>query len=269
MAKCANCGVENPEDSRFCIGCGNAIEVSTESSGLKCPGCGADVPPESKFCVGCGKPMPAQGITVKQICTSCGAESGPGSKFCTGCGKDLQGASSQQATATQPEIIGPPFQRFLDNIDQKMKAASFDKIDVPPLLNLDKSFRRQKLELSKIGHVTTFCGIKCINEPATAAHLQSFSPNVFDYALRNKGYLARNAFQPLVVYPVIVASGCSEDASKFLDSYWPKHWMAYEFPIVVDVISKRLMYHQSKPLWGWMYHESIKKDADSLFTPAL
>ena len=54
MAKCPNCGVENPENSRFCIGCGNAITVSEESSGLKCSGCGAEVPPESKFCVGCG-----------------------------------------------------------------------------------------------------------------------------------------------------------------------------------------------------------------------
>jgi hypothetical protein len=43
--------------------------------------------------------------------------------------------------------------------------------------------------------------------------------------------------------------------------------MAYEFPVVVDVISKRLICHQSKPFWGWMYHESIKKDAESLFTP--
>jgi hypothetical protein len=174
-------------------------------------------------------------------------ENEAGGKFVQA-GKDLQGSSSPQ-TATAPRSNRLSFQRFVA-IDDKMKTASFDKIDVPPLLNLDRSFRRQKLELSKIGHVTTFCGIKCINEPATAAHLQSFSPNVFDYAVRNKGYLARNAFQPLVVYPVIVASGCSTDATKFLDSYWPKHWMAYEFPVVVDVISRRLICHQSKPFWA-------------------
>lgn len=269
MAKCSSCGVENPDDSRFCVGCGNAVAVSEGSSGPTCPGCGAEVPPESKFCVGCGQPTPARGMTVKQICTSCGVENEPGGKFCTGCGKDLQGVPGQQTTAPSTGDLGPTFQRFLESIDQKMKAASFDKIDVPPLLNLDRSFRRQKLELSKIGHVTTFCGIKCLNEPATTAHVQSFSPNVFDYAVRNKGYLARNAFQPLVVYPVLVASGCSPDAVKFLDSYWPKHWMAYEFPVVVDIASKRLIYHQSKPFWGWMYHESIKNDAESLFTPAL
>ena len=269
MAKCPNCGVENPDDSRFCIGCGIAVAVSTVSSGLKCAGCGAEIPPESKFCVGCGQPVPAQGITVEQFCTSCGAKNEAASKFCTGCGKDLQGASSQQTTASPSGIIGVPFQRFLESIDQKMKGASFDKIDVPPLLNLDRSFRRQKLELSKIGHVTTFCGIKCINEPATAAYVRSFSPNVFDYALKNKGYLARNALQPLVVYPVIVASGCTPDAVKFLDSYWPKHWMAYEFPVVVDASTRQLFYHRSKPFWGWMYHESIKKDAESLFALSL
>lgn len=267
MAKCTSCGVENPDDSRFCMGCGNAIAAGKESPGRKCPGCGAEAPAESKFCVGCGKPMPVQGVAVKQICASCGVENEPGSKFCTGCGNDLQGPSGPQAAATGG--IGPPVQLFLAGLDEKMKAASFDRIDVPPLLNLDRSFRRQKLELAKIGHVTTFCGIQCIQEPATAAYVQSFSPNVFGYALKNKGYLARNAFQPLVVYPVIVASGCSPDAVKFLDSYWPKHWMAYEFPVVVDASTGQLFYHRSKPFWGWMYHESIKKDAESLFAPSL
>jgi hypothetical protein len=168
MAKCPNCGVENPDDSRFCIGCGNAIAAGKDASGSNVQ-VAAPRYPRIEILRWMRGRIPVQGMTVKQICTSCGVENEPGGKFCTGCGKDLQGPSSEETAAAPQGAIGPPFQRFLGAIDDKMKAASFDKIDVPPLLNLDRSFRRQKLELSKIGHVTTFCGIKCLNEPATAA----------------------------------------------------------------------------------------------------
>ncbi len=107
-----------------------------------------------------------------------------------------------------------------------------------------------------------------MSDPAKATHLKAYSASIFDYALRNKGYFARNAFQPLVVYPVIVAPGCEADARQFIESYWPKHWMAFEYPVVIDPASKALFIHRSKPLWRFLDHESIRKDAEALFNPA-
>ena len=45
--KCPHCQHENPEDARFCNGCGHKLE-------LACPECGKVNPPGSKFCNGCG-----------------------------------------------------------------------------------------------------------------------------------------------------------------------------------------------------------------------
>ena len=45
--KCQNCQHENPEDARFCNGCGQKLE-------LPCPSCGKVNPPGSRFCNGCG-----------------------------------------------------------------------------------------------------------------------------------------------------------------------------------------------------------------------
>ena len=45
--KCPKCGHENPEDARFCNGCGRKLE-------LACPECGKVNPPESRFCNACG-----------------------------------------------------------------------------------------------------------------------------------------------------------------------------------------------------------------------
>jgi class 3 adenylate cyclase/tetratricopeptide (TPR) repeat protein len=45
--KCPKCQFENPEDARFCNGCGHKLE-------LACPECGKINPPASRFCNGCG-----------------------------------------------------------------------------------------------------------------------------------------------------------------------------------------------------------------------
>ncbi len=269
MVKCQGCGTENPDKSRFCIGCGKEIPPEVSTAPGCCPACGAEATPGSRFCVGCGKPLPAGGIGIKAVCPSCGAQNDAGSRFCTGCGASLEATRPDAGPGMRgPGAAAGVFQQYLSLLDGKMKQAGFDTIEIPPLLNLERCYRRQKFEISKIGHVTTFCGLQIIDEPAKAAHLKSYSVSVFDYAVRNKGYLARNAFQPLVVYPVILAPGCEADARQFLDSYWPKHWMAYEFPVVVDVVSKTMIFHRSKPLWGFMYHEGIRKDAEALFNPA-
>ncbi|UCG04797.1 MAG: AAA family ATPase, partial [Desulfobacterales bacterium] len=45
--KCPKCGHENPEDARFCNGCGRRLEIA-------CPECKKMNPPGSRFCNGCG-----------------------------------------------------------------------------------------------------------------------------------------------------------------------------------------------------------------------
>ena len=61
--KCSKCQYENPEGSRFCLECGEKID-------LNCPECGRDLPNGTKFCNGCGhdlrKPTSTPPIDVNQ-----------------------------------------------------------------------------------------------------------------------------------------------------------------------------------------------------------
>ena len=50
---CPACGVENPEDNRFCGACG-APQV------IDCSACGTENPANNKFCGGCGAPLAGQ-----------------------------------------------------------------------------------------------------------------------------------------------------------------------------------------------------------------
>ena len=47
---CPSCGNDNPQDNRFCGGCGTALEKT-------CADCGYVNPPDHQFCGGCGHPL--------------------------------------------------------------------------------------------------------------------------------------------------------------------------------------------------------------------
>ena len=51
--KCPNCQFENPEDSNFCLECGQKLEK-------KCPQCEKALPAGAKFCNGCGYKLAAK-----------------------------------------------------------------------------------------------------------------------------------------------------------------------------------------------------------------
>jgi hypothetical protein len=54
--KCASCGTENPENARFCSGCGVPFEVKPPT----CPACGVEVLAGARFCHGCGADLAAK-----------------------------------------------------------------------------------------------------------------------------------------------------------------------------------------------------------------
>ena len=60
MIICNNCGRENEDEFKFCLGCGSGLsapkkaEVKAEPKMIPCPHCGAQVPGGFKFCGACG-----------------------------------------------------------------------------------------------------------------------------------------------------------------------------------------------------------------------
>lgn len=76
---CAGCGTLNPEDARFCTGCGQSLQPMPAAASSTCRSCGKPVIPGAKFCPHCG-----ESLIIK--CTGCGHELQPGQKFCAECG---------------------------------------------------------------------------------------------------------------------------------------------------------------------------------------
>jgi class 3 adenylate cyclase len=57
MATCQACGLDNPDDARFCGRCGSSLAGT-------CPACGAPVIPGTAFCTACGATLQAPGGPV-------------------------------------------------------------------------------------------------------------------------------------------------------------------------------------------------------------
>ncbi|NTV81765.1 MAG: hypothetical protein HGA24_10135, partial [Candidatus Aminicenantes bacterium] len=140
-----------------------------------------------------------------------------------------------------------------------------EKLDPPAVLGLDRFLRRKKFELAQIGMVTAICGVKTLAEPATAGYVKDFSKAVFDAASSKKGFFARNALQQLLVYPVLVVPSVEAGVAELIASHWPKHWMAFEFTIVVSLGTREVLMHRSTPVWQALSHAGFKKQAESLF----
>lgn len=77
-----------------------------------CSKCGNSIPDDSKFCVLCGNKMerPVQNVGAQAVppswCTSCGAQLRPGAAFCAKCGA-RQGVKPQQAAAPVQQAAAP------------------------------------------------------------------------------------------------------------------------------------------------------------------
>ncbi len=68
---CTKCNTENPDQAKFCMGCGNALQDL-------CPQCGTELPVGAKFCFSCGakigestpEPAPAPSVTDSATATA-------------------------------------------------------------------------------------------------------------------------------------------------------------------------------------------------------
>ena len=76
---CPDCGIDTPQNSRFCYKCGHPM-IATD----RCPDCAVDLGPDAKFCHSCGKKL-----GEKTSCSKCGTKLPSGSKFCTDCGEEV------------------------------------------------------------------------------------------------------------------------------------------------------------------------------------
>lgn len=79
---CPKCSHLNPAGSKFCAGCGSALDSGAPTK--PCIQCGKPMNPDAKFCPECGASQ-----TPPNACPACKLKVEPGTKFCPACGTKI------------------------------------------------------------------------------------------------------------------------------------------------------------------------------------
>ena len=90
MKICKNCNLENSNESKFCVGCGNKLENEIIKS-FSCQKCGFENDKEVKFCTNCGMqlevlPMVRTAVEKNKPCPACAYKNDVKAKLCRNCG---------------------------------------------------------------------------------------------------------------------------------------------------------------------------------------
>ena len=104
-------------------------------------------------------------------------------------------------------------------------------------------------------------------ENLTTALFESSSRQIFEFALKNKIWLPRGLGAGVVAYPLLVTDIVSDDVRSFVQKYCPKHYASTEFPAVVELSSKSVLYCNSTPIRGALYYRGFRKEVERLYRP--
>ena len=161
------------------------------------------------------------------------------------------------------------FDNYLQQLDRNMAENGFRIANPPfPGEGIARIYHNRKGVLTKFSIVDTFCPVKYLPTIRSIEELAGFSAVSYDFGLRNKGWLPRGLGGCLGVYPLLVTDQVPPDLRSFVTRhYCPKHWAAFEFPVVLELPSKAIFFYEETPLWGAAYYHGFRKEVKKLFLP--
>jgi hypothetical protein len=96
-------------------------------------------------------------------------------------------------------------------------------------------------------------------ETASRADAERLFAAGFRYAKRvNRVPLLRGMQFAYTVLPCLVVDGAEEDLIRYVEGTPRKHWALSEFPVVVDLSTRNVHYHQGTPLWGAIFFSDMR-----------
>jgi hypothetical protein len=157
------------------------------------------------------------------------------------------------------------FEGYLESVRDRLQRAAFRQEPAPP--GATSMARRRELKVSRFGIVETVVGVSTVHAQPGPDQLRSFGSDVVRAALDGKTRLPRGLGSSVVVYPLLVADGISDELSRFVTAYAPRHWSILEFPVVIDIATSSLVLRKTTPVWGAAYYRATRRDAYELLAP--
>ena len=160
------------------------------------------------------------------------------------------------------------YKSYLTSLDQWMEYYGFENVPLQEGLEVDRMYRRSRVEATKFGKVDCYSFIKHVPDETGAEYAKSYSDGLFNYAYSHRSGGAPLGFGAmLVVYPVLVVNNISNVLYEFSKHYCPKHFSATEFPSVLNLSSGDVYYYPTTPVWGYAYYANYRRESQRYFSP--
>lgn len=158
-------------------------------------------------------------------------------------------------------------EEYFNMLGRWMVYFGMSSLDVEPNWLFDVCYKRDALQASKFGKVNTYCFVKYANEHFDTAKLQQFSSQSFDYAMKYRQGMPLGFGGSLVVYPGLITDKIMQEHTNFLNNYLKKHFSAFEFPYVLDILSGSVYCYPKTPVWGAFYYNGFRREVEDMFSP--
>ncbi len=155
------------------------------------------------------------------------------------------------------------FQRIVKNLTSKNYDIQ-ENIDFNGL-NFEFVGHSAPLQASKFGKNDYFV-VGYIMQNPSIEDIRDFSAQVFEFAKDHRANkLLPGIFGGYWSLPVILVDGLQTKVAVAIEQKSPpKHYAAFEFPIVIDSNTNRVHYFMGTPAWGAVYFEGLRELAQEI-----
>jgi len=158
---------------------------------------------------------------------------------------------------------------YMSRVIQRLKAEHFSIEENITYRNqrLNYVAKRTKFEVDKFGFTTTI--FQLAKFPSVDSHpLTNFSVKSFKYAGKVSIPWPRGFLYSIVCFPVAIVDDIDTDITEFIrNKEPPKHWAAFEMPVVYSLSSRMLYYCEATPIWGQIYYDQLRQTINSVLAP--
>ena len=116
-------------------------------------------------------------------------------------------------------------------------------------------------EVSKFGKMSRFIIVSGMDNVTTSDLVRNFSYTATKFSLDNRDSLLPRGFGgSLLSIPTIVSESFSEEVKNWVGrNRPPRHWAAFEFPVLVSTLERQIYYYKKTPIWGAAYYGGFRK----------
>lgn len=156
---------------------------------------------------------------------------------------------------------------YLDCVEEKLISSTFHKLKGIPDDHIDFCFHKREFQLDHFGYNEIFYMFHLAPVDIKKEFIKQISNRMFQYSLRKKHWIPRGLGDGVTQYSVFIMKNTPKHISDFINTYNPKHFASFEYPVVVDIKNRKIHFFRGTPIWGMIYYQGMRNELLQILNP--